>query len=78
MAKIKYTKEQTMIYKTLQLNVNHFHKLYKVYPFEPKLNFLTSISSILLNKPPNDGSKCCVCSALKMRSVMCISYRLHD
>jgi hypothetical protein len=26
----------------------------------------------------NDGSKVCVCSALKMRSVMCTSYCLHD
>jgi hypothetical protein len=26
----------------------------------------------------NDGSKVSVCSALKMRSVMCISYCLHD
>ena len=26
----------------------------------------------------NDGSNVCVCSALKMRSVMCISYCLHD
>jgi hypothetical protein len=26
----------------------------------------------------NDGSQVCVCSTLKMRSVMCISYCLHD
>ena len=33
---------------------SHFHKLYKVSPVAPKLNFLTSLSSILLNQPPMD------------------------
>jgi hypothetical protein len=33
---------------------SHFHKLYNVSPFAPKLNFLTSISSILLNQPSMD------------------------
>jgi hypothetical protein len=64
---------------------SHFHELYKVSPFAPKLNVLTFVSSILLNQPPMHkwwiqsnhkriflfSTSCGVGSQLCMRNINC-------